>query len=544
MKGRLMMKTVQAFMTVFAFVFAFVFVAASVLFAQGQTCSTQFDWVRQSKSGFDPAFDSPFAIAVDPSSGDVLVTGGSSVPGGLYDMVTIRYNSAGDTVWVRRYNGPGDSWDDGRAIAIDPIGNVYVSGWSYSEEELFNYVTVKYTAMGEQEWIAEYNATDDQVVDMTIDASGNVYVTGRSGGVGTATDYATVKYNTLGEQQWVARYNGPGNTQDYAAGIAVDEQGNVYVTGSSGEGSENRSDFVTVKYNSSGVQQWVGRYTNYWDYATAIAVDASANVYVTGYSYAFGTYYDYVTVKYTTGGVERWVQRWNGPGTSDDLPYDIAIDASGNVIVTGDAFFVSGSGSDYGTVKYSPSGAEQWARRYNGPGNALDIASALAIDESGNIYVTGNSRDENLADDFGTIKYSASGDELCVFRYGPDVGANETYYVATAIALDQSGGAYVTGYSSEVGEKLYTTVKYGPVAVTGVDAPVPVRGLALASPNPVIVGGLVTLRGMGTAPLEVFGPDGRRILRLDHDTQFRAASPGVFLVRRGGQAQKLVVLGK
>jgi Beta-propeller repeat len=501
----------------------------------------QLDWARQYMSGFSPEFDSPFAIAVDPSSGDVIVTGASWGSNQLPDMATIKYNGDGDTVWTRRYNGPGDSWDDGRALAIDLLGNVYVSGWTYSDEQFFNYITIKYTPSGAEEWVAQYNGGDDRAIDIALDASGNLYVTGTSGGPGTADDYATVKYNSLGEQQWVARYNGPGNTQDRAAELALDEQGNVYVTGSSGEGSENRSDYVTVKYNSSGVQQWVGRYTNYWDYATAIAIDASANVYVTGYSYAFGTYYDYVTVKYTTNGAQQWVRRFNGPGTSDDLAYDVAIDASGSVIVTGDAFFEPGNGSDYGTVKYSPSGVEQWVRSYNGPGSAVDIASALTIDESGNVYVTGGSRGSDLVDDFGTIKYSASGDELCVLRYGTE---GETYYLATAITLDQSDGVYVTGYSSEVGQKLYTTVKYGLADFTGVEAPEPVRTLALASPNPVIVGGLVTVRGTGTTPVEMFAPDGRRIFRIDRDTQFRVATPGVFLVRAGGQTQKVVVIGK
>ena len=502
--------------------------------------SLQFEWADQYVSGFSSLGDSPFDIAIDVF-GDVYVTGASWGSNQLPDMATIKYSSAGETLWVRRDNGPGDSWDDGRVIAFDPVGNVYVTGWTYSDEHHFDYVTIKYDASGVQQWRVQYDSTDDRAVDMAVDVSGNVYVTGTSGGLGTADDYATVKYNSLGEQQWVARYNGPGNTQDRAAGLAIDEEGNVYVTGSSGEGSANRSDYVTVKYNSSGVQQWIARYTNYWDYATAIALDASANVYVTGYSYAFGTFYDYVTVKYSTHGVQRWARRFNGPGTSDDFAYDLEVDPSGDVIVTGDAFFVPGSGSDYGTVKYSSSGVEKWVRRYDGPGNAVDIASALTIDESGNVYVTGGSRGSDLVDDFGTVMYSASGEELCAVRHGSE---GETYFLAQDIALDPTGNVYVTGYSSEVGEKLYTTVKYGPAAVTGVEPPGPVPGPMFAFPNPVTVGGVVTLRGLGTAPVEVFSPDGRRVLRTEGISHFRAPSPGVFFVRTGGQAQKLVVLGR
>lgn len=500
----------------------------------------QLEWARQYDSGFSPEVNYPGAIALD-ASGNVHVTGGSWGANQLPDMTTIKYDDAGDTLWVRRYNGPGDSWDDGRAIAFDSMGNVYVTGWSYSDEDYFNYVTIKYDASGAQQWVAEYDSTDDRAVAMAVDASGNVYVTGTSGGVGTADDYATVKYNSLGQEQWVARFNGPGNTQDRAAGLAIDAQGNVYVTGASGEGSNNLSDYVTIKYNTSGVQQWVGRYSDLYDYATAIGVDASANVYVTGYSYHLGTYYDYATVKYNTMGVQQWVRRYNGPGTSDDLANALQVDASGNVYVTGEAFFESATGTDYATIKYSATGDQQWVRRYNGPGNAVDIAYAIAVDKAGDAYVTGGSRGADLVDDFATIKYSASGEEQWVVRYGAE---GDTYDIAEGIAVDGACNVYVTGYNALTGAKLWTTIKFGPTDVVGVEAPEPVRGLALASPNPVLVGGLVTLRATGAFPVEVFGPDGRRIWRSDHDTQFRVASPGIFLVRAGRESQKLVVIGK
>jgi hypothetical protein len=438
---------------------AFVLLAAGPLLLPQVAFSenVHVEWVRPFMSEYNPAFDSPSAMTVD-AAGNAHVTGSFSGPHQLPDMVTIKYNSVGDTLWVRRFHGPGDSWDDGRAVVLDPMGNVYVTGWTHSEEQAFNYVTIKYSASGVQQWLAYYDGGgDDRAMDIGIDALGNVYITGTSSGPGTADDYATVKYNNLGEEQWVARYNGPGNTQDRVAALAIDAQGSLYVTGSSGEGSENRSDYVTLKYNPSGVQQWVGRYTEFWDYATAIDVDASANVYVTGYSYRIGTYYDYTTVKYNTMGVEQWVRRFNGPGTSDDIPYALKVDESGNVVVTGDAFFEIDHGSDYGTVKYSPTGVEQWVARYNGPGDATDIAFDLAIDESGDVYVTGGSRAEDYVDDFYTIKYSASGVEQWAIRHSDE---GEVYDIAEAIGLDGSGGVYVTGSGSRLGGRTCTTIKY------------------------------------------------------------------------------------
>ena len=128
-------------------------------------------------------------------------------------------------------------------------------------------------------------------------------------GSGTNYDYATIKYNSSGVMQWVQTYNGPGNVSDIAYSIAVDGSGNVYVTGYSSQGGTN-SDYATIKYNSSGVQQWVQRYNgpgNGVDGAYSIAVDGSGNVYVTGQSYGGGTSLDYATIKYNSSGVQQWV---------------------------------------------------------------------------------------------------------------------------------------------------------------------------------------------------------------------------------------------
>ena len=107
----------------------------------------------------------------------------------------------------------------------------------------------------------------------------------------------TVRPAGTEQQAWVAHYNGPGHDFDGADAIRLDKSGNVYVTGES-IGLGTGADYITIKYNSSGEQQWVARYDGGpSDAATALAVESSGNVYVTGQSWSAKTSnYDYATV--------------------------------------------------------------------------------------------------------------------------------------------------------------------------------------------------------------------------------------------------------
>ncbi len=103
---------------------------------------------------------------------------------------------------------------------------------------------------------------------------------------------------------------------------------------------------------------------------------------------------------------DSWVAIYNGPTDSGDYVSDIAVDSSGNVYVTGrnsNYDPVTGYDSDYATIKYDPNGTEQWVVRYDWKDN--DSAEAIAVDASGNVYVTGNNFiDNDSAYDTATIK--------------------------------------------------------------------------------------------------------------------------------------------
>ncbi|MDD5362001.1 MAG: SBBP repeat-containing protein [Ignavibacteria bacterium] len=319
-----------------------------------------------------------------------------------------------------------------------------------------------------QEWVARYNGPgngEEWAHSLAVDDSGNAYVTGSIMENGTSYDYATIKYNSAGIQQWIAIYNGPGNANDDATAIAVDGSGNIYVTGQSA-GSQFEYNYATIKYNSAGVQQWVARYNGPGikdSEASSIVVDGLGNIYVTGKSITGIMYYDYVTIKYNSAGVQQWAQIYNGLQNGDDIAYSIAVDGYGNVYVTGQSKGI-GTEWDYATIKYNSSGVQQWVQRYNGPGISDDYAYSLTVDRSGNVYVTGYSNNYGSGTNlnYATIKYNSSGIQQWAAIYnGPENGDD----IAHSITVDSSGNVYVTGKSRGNGLIGYATIKYNAVGV-------------------------------------------------------------------------------
>ena len=365
-------------------------------------------WLQR-YNGPGDSTDTGNSIVID-GSGNVYITGESYGVGTKSDIVTIKYNSAGVQQWLQRYNGPENMLDEGRQISLDASGNLLVSGTTVTNATNYDFIILKYNSSGMQQWLKTYNGTGsstDSPSDLKTDASGNIYITGYSTGVGTGYDWLTIKYDPSGTQLWEKRHNGPGNSADVANSLAADASGNIYVTGFTG-GNGSGNDITTIKYNSSGIEQWVQTYNgpgNGNDNARSLVLDAAGNVYITGYSSGLSSGSDYTTIKYNSSGVQQWLQTYNGPGNAGEDAYSILLDAAGNIYITGSS---AGSGTDYdyATVKYNPSGAQQWVLRYNGPGNSYDDSRSLAIDTSGNVYVAGTSRGSNTARDYATIKYS------------------------------------------------------------------------------------------------------------------------------------------
>lgn len=411
-------------------------------------------------------------------AGNVYVTG-YTYNGSSYDYATIKYAANGQQLWEEHYNGGNNGDDVPVAIAVDAAGDVYVCGTSWGGITGYDFATVKYSGTsGSSVWTKRFDLSrfDEAAAAMTLDAAGNVLVTGaaqgtgRTGGPGSY-EYRTIKYSASGEELWSQRFVGYPFSEHVATDLGVDATGNVFVTGLSF--FPNTLGYATIKYSASGQQLWIARYAGTGvSVPTALAVDAAGNVVVTGNSphERDVNNYDYATVKYDgASGQQVWEARYNGPANRHDLAADVAVDATGGVVVTGNSDV--GGNWDYVTLKYSTTGQQVWASNYNGPAESYDEATALALDAAGNAYVTGFSYNQDGTDDYATLKYATnSGQQLWEARYN---GPGNSYDEPAALFLD-GGNVHVTGFSFGRGSGYdYATLQYrqpdgaGPTTLVG-----------------------------------------------------------------------------
>lgn len=390
-------------------------------YSTGATTSKDYKTIKYSPSGaliWETTFNGPinagdysYAITVDPNS-NVYVTGRVDYGPTSSDIVTIKYNSLGVQQWFARYSGPMNGVDEGKIVVTDNSGNVYVGGKSVNSTNGFDFITIKYTPSGTQEWVSIYNGpgnNEDYIASLVLDNSGNVYVAGGSIGFASGMDLATVKYNSSGVQQWAVRYNSPSNGGDAAVGIKVDSEGNVITGGYTDMGPTQSYNFITIKYDPSGAVIWEKQYngtSNKADYATSMTIDVADNIYLTGLTTndsPFGPDSNYITMKYNSQGILLWTAVYNGPNNSVDVSRSIFVDNAMNVYVSGSS---KGAGTDdFATIKYLPNGLTAWVLLYNGPGNGEDNSTSVVADNLGNAFVTGRSIGMGTNYDYATIKY-------------------------------------------------------------------------------------------------------------------------------------------
>jgi len=399
-------------------------------------------------------------------------------------------SSSGDNEikpWTR-LTGTAGVFAQGEDITVDSSGNSYVTGVTDGKLDgqaitgHHDVFVIKYNASGVRQWTRLLGVSGNYTrgIGIAVDPSGNSYATGFANGdldmqIKTGlSDAFVIKYDPNGVKQWTKLSGSPnGVTQGFD--IAVDPSGNSYVTGYTdgnldGESKTGLEDAFVIKYNSSGVKQWTrlsgvaNGQTLLQTMGTGIGLDASGNIYVSGYtqgkldgqSKTGAT--DVFVIKYNASGVKQWTRLLGDPGAATQ-GRDLAVDPSGNSYVTGEATGnldgqikaggIQAGGSDVFVIKYNSSGVKQWARLLGGVPSDVAIGYGIAVDSSGNSYITGlaaGNLDGHIKigiHDIFVIKYSASGVKQWTKFLGVPNGANS----ASGIALDPQGNNYVTGYT-------------------------------------------------------------------------------------------------
>jgi len=420
--------------------------------------------------------------------------------------------------WAR--SAGGTYWDRPDSIAVDSSGNVYITGEFRSDTATFGPFTltnagwtdafmVKYDNSGNVLWAQSAGGADwDHGSGNAVDGFGNSYVTGSFRGTMTlgssvlasagSTDVYLVKFGSAGNVIW-ARSAG-GSDEDWGVRVAVDVSGNVYLVGrfwgTATFGpfiltSSGYDDAFVVKYDSAGNVLWARSAGGAdGDGTVDVAVDASGNVFLTGYfaSWRDAVYHDSATfgpftltsagstdafvAKYDSAGNVVWAR--SAGGSSSDFGLDLAVDSGGNTYVTG---LFTGEAAMFGPLVRTANGrADVYVAKYSSVGDVLwvrsggtvgsDNGKSIAVDGAGDSYVTGF-LDSGFATfgpfsltgggngDAFVVKYDSAGSVQWVRLLG-GTGADD----GRALAVDGAQSCYVTGaFVSE-------TVTFGPFTLT------------------------------------------------------------------------------
>ena len=276
-------------------------------------------WTRRYNSPYN-SDDVGMACALDGQN-YLYVTGDSKTPVS-HDIVTVKYNAlTGDTIWTRRYNGPANGLDQGTGCAVDASHNFFIVGPSFNGSTL-DLLTIKYNSNGDTLWTRRYDTGIDTTLTQyvfdacAVDAGGNVYVSGAIVS-GAYFDALTIKYTSAGGTAWVRPFGTSGLTEAAYANCLSPAGDALYVTGLiSGTGSD---DVLTIKYNTTtGDTVWTARYNgnaNGFECGQGCATDNAGYLYVSGATTNASGNGDCFLLKYNTGtGVEEALVRDRNPG--------------------------------------------------------------------------------------------------------------------------------------------------------------------------------------------------------------------------------------
>ncbi|HVD97385.1 MAG TPA: RHS repeat-associated core domain-containing protein [Cytophagaceae bacterium] len=356
----------------------------------------------------------------------LTATGGSSDQ----DIFVAKFDKKGNGLWAVKVGGSGN--DVGRGIGVDHNLNIYVTGYYSSSSITFNSTTVtnaggqdvvvlNFTSTGSANWIKSFGSTgDDAASDIAVTSVGNSYLSGMFNGTvsfnghnvtsGGGADIFVTKLNSSGTAQWAS--SGGGTSGDVTTELKLDNSENVYITGNVtghvtfgtlSATSAGSTDFLVLKYNSSGTEQWLKvQGGTSADAGTGIAISGNGNVTITGYYQGTTRFGGGLTNITSAGGQDIFILQYNSSGTplwvrsvgstSNDIGNDIAVDAGNYIYVTG---CFSGTVT-FGSLSSltSAGGFDIFLAKYNDSGTALfSIKAGSTSDDQGqDIIVDVNNR--------------------------------------------------------------------------------------------------------------------------------------------------------
>ncbi|MBN2724290.1 MAG: SBBP repeat-containing protein [Deltaproteobacteria bacterium] len=353
--------------------------------------------------------------------------------------------------------------DTSSVVAVDGSGNVYVAGRTdgdlYGQVGGMDVFLTKFNSSGNEIWGTQWGTSESDVpYAVAVDTDGNIYVAGITfgdlyGQVG-GMDVFLTKFDSSGNELWGTQWGTTSN--EIAEGLAIDADGNVYVTGrvyaADLYGQVGGVDAFLTKLDSSGNELWGRQWgTAVSDVSCAVAIDAEGSVYVAGQTY--GDLYgqvggnDAFLTKFDSSGNELWGRQWGSPGT--ETVYDVASDADGNIYVAG---YILGNlygqvgSNDAFLTKFDSSGNELWGRQWGS--SESDFAYAMAVNAEGNVFVTGYTRGDMYGSSLGghdgfLTGFNEDGIQITGKQFG--TAADDT---ASGLAIDNNGHIFLVGYTA------------------------------------------------------------------------------------------------
>ena len=335
------------------------------------------------------SYDDGRAVALD-SAGNIYVAGSTkSFGAGAADVLLLKYSPLCVLLWQRTWGG--SSTDIGSGVAVDSSGNIYVTGSTRSFNATVlhnqNVFLLKFNSTGNLQWQTTWggNTLDNFALGISTDSSGNVYLTGSTASFGAGgLDVFLLKFNSTGNLQWQRTWGGTGSDEGFA--VAVDSPNRIYVTGSTRSFGAGLRDVFLLQLNSTGGLQWQrtwGGSLN--ETGRGVAVDSSGNVYVTGSTDSGSSIYNAFLLRFDSGGSLVWQRTWGG--TTFDEGRGVAVDSSGNIYLTGITLSFGAGADDVFLLKFDPTGSLKGQKTWGGVNP--DQGLGIAVDSSGNAVVTG-----------------------------------------------------------------------------------------------------------------------------------------------------------